>query len=97
MKNNRMTGELFEIKRHWSESCLPGWPPYLHQSRMPLKRDYLDKRRSFPGKTLSEIQQDPSGGVDDQVGIYFQKTIYLFEFDQTMVVSRLIEGEYFPN
>ena len=48
-----------------------------------------------PGKTLSEISKILSGEVDDLVSIYFTKNHILFEFDQTMVVSRLIEGEYF--
>ena len=36
-----------------------------------------------------------SGEIDDQVSLYFTKNHILFEFDQTIVVSRLIEGEYF--
>jgi len=48
-----------------------------------------------PGKTLSEISKILSGEVDDQVSIFFGQNHILFEFDKTMVVSRLIEGEYF--
>ena len=48
-----------------------------------------------PGKTLNEISKILSGEVDDQVSIYFTKNHILFEFDQTMVVAILIEGEYF--
>ena len=33
--------------------------------------------------------------MDDVVSIFFTNNHILFEFDQTMVVSRLIEGEYF--
>ena len=36
-----------------------------------------------------------SGEMDDVVSIFFTNNHILFEFDQTMVVSRLIEGEYF--
>ena len=63
--------------------------------RMPLKREYSDKKIVVPGKTLNEISKILSGEVDAQVTIYFTKNHILFEFDQTMVVSRLIEGEYF--
>ena len=63
--------------------------------RMPLKREYSDKKIVVPGKTLSEISKILSGEVDEQVSIYFTKNHILFEFNQTMVVSRLIEGEYF--
>ncbi len=48
-----------------------------------------------PGKTLNEISKILSGEIDDIVNIYFTKNHILFEFDQTIVVSRLIEGEYF--
>ena len=62
---------------------------------MPLKREYSERKVVVPGKTLSEVSKILSGEVDDQVSIYFTKNHILFEFDQTMVVSRLIEGEYF--
>ena len=48
-----------------------------------------------PGKTLNEISKILSGEMDDVVSIFFTNNHILFEFDQTMVVSRLIEGEYF--
>ena len=94
-ENNRlMTGELFEIK----DNCLKIISLDGHRisiRKMPLKREYSDKKIVVPGKTLSEISKILSGEVDDQVSIYFTKNHILFEFDQTMVVSRLIEGEYF--
>ena len=93
--NNRlMTGELFEIK----DNCLKIVSLDGHRisiRRMPLKREYSDKKIVVPGKTLSEISKILSGEVDEQVSIYFTKNHILFEFNQTMVGSRLIEGEYF--
>ena len=62
---------------------------------MPLKRNYSDRKIVVPGKTLSEISKILSGEIDDQVSIYYTKNHILFEFDRTIVVSRLIEGEYF--
>ena len=50
---------------------------------------------SFLERHSSEISKILSGEIDDQVSIYFTKNHILFEFDQTIVVSRLIEGEYF--
>lgn len=35
------------------------------------------------------------GDMEDDVRIYFTDRHVLFEFDQTVVVSRLLEGEYF--
>lgn len=92
--NKLMTGELFEIK----DNCLKIVSLDGHRiaiRKMPLKRDYSDKKVVVPGKTLIEISKILSGEVDDQVSIFFTKNHILFEFDQTMVVSRLIEGEYF--
>ena len=48
-----------------------------------------------PGKTLTEISKILTGGVDDNVDIYFTDNHILFEFEDTVVVSRLIEGNYF--
>lgn len=47
------------------------------------------------GKTLTEISKILTGGVDDNVDIYFTDNHILFEFEDTVVVSRLIEGNYF--
>ena len=63
--------------------------------KCPLRKIILNRKVVVPGKTLSEVSKILSGEVDDQVSIYFTKNHILFEFDQTMVVSRLIEGEYF--
>ena len=94
-ENNRlMTGELFEIK----DNCLKVVSLDGHRisiRKMPLKKDYADRKIVVPGKTLSEISKILSGEIDDQVSLYFTKNHILFEFDQTIVVSRLIEGEYF--
>ena len=48
-----------------------------------------------PGKTLNEISRILSGDKDKEVLIFFGSNHILFEFDDTLVVSRLIEGEYF--
>lgn len=42
-----------------------------------------------------EISKILSGEIDSFVHIYFTKNHIVFEFDDTVVVSRLIEGEYF--
>ena len=92
--NKLMTGELFEIKNN----CLKIISLDGHRiaiRRMELKKDYSDRKVVVPGKTLNEISKILSGEIDDLVNIYFSKNHILFEFDQTIVVSRLIEGEYF--
>lgn len=92
--NKLMTGELFEIK----DNCLKIVSldgRRIAIRRMELKKDYSDRKVVVPGKTLNEISKILSGEIDDLVNIYFSKNHILFEFDQTIVVSRLIEGEYF--
>ena len=44
---------------------------------------------------MNEISKILSGEVDDLVDIYFAENHIMFVFDQTTVVSRLIDGEYF--
>ena len=92
--NKLMTGELFEIKDNYLKIVsLDGHRIAIR--RMELAKDYEDRKIIVPGKTLNEISKILSGEVDDQVTIYFTKNHILFEFDQTLVLSRLIEGEYF--
>ena len=92
--NKLMTGELFEIKDNFLKIVsLDGHRVAIR--KMPLKRQYSDRKVVVPGKTLSEISKILSGEMDDMVSIFFTRNHILFEFDQTMVVSRLIEGEYF--
>ena len=46
-------------------------------------------------KTLIEISKILSGEAENVVSISYTKNHIVFEFDNTIVVSRLIEGEYF--
>ena len=48
-----------------------------------------------PGKTLTEISKILNGDNEKEVLIFFSQNHILFEFDDTIVISRLIEGEYF--
>jgi DNA polymerase-3 subunit beta len=48
-----------------------------------------------PGKTLNEMTKILNGGADDKINIYFTNKHILFEFDNTKVVSRLLEGEFY--
>lgn len=92
--NPMMTGELIEIKDNSLRMVsLDGHRISIR--RCELKKEYEDVKVVVPGKTLSEISKILSGEMDDQVSIYFTRNHIMFEFDQTMVVSRLIEGDYF--
>ena len=63
--------------------------------KVELKDPYENIKVIVPGKTLGEISKILNGDNEKDVRIYFSKNHILFEFDDTVVVSRLIEGEYF--
>lgn len=93
--NNRlMTGELFEINENQLKVVsLDGHRISIRN--IELKENYESKKVVVPGKTLNEISKILPGSVDDDVTIYITDNHIIFEFMNTTVVSRLIEGEYF--
>lgn len=92
--NKMMAGELFEINgNELKVVSLDGHRISIR--KIELKSNYEEKKVIVPGKTLIEISKILSGGTEDMVDIYFTDNHIVFEFDQTVVVSRLIEGNYF--
>lgn len=92
--NKLMTGELFEINGDLLKVVsLDGHRISIRN--IELKGAYNSKKVVVPGKTLIEISKILSGEVDSEVSLYFTNNHVVFEFDNTVVVSRLIEGEYF--
>ena len=92
--NRLMAGELFEINEDvFKVVSLDGHRISIR--KINLKNKYKAKKVVVPGKTLSEISKILSGDTDKDVSIFFTNNHILFEFDNTIVVSRLIEGEYF--
>ena len=94
-ENNRlMTGELFEVEdKKLNVVSLDGHRISIRN--IELKESYDSFKVVVPGKTLMEISKILSGDAESEVQIYFAENHIVFEFDQTVVVSRLIEGEYF--
>lgn len=89
-----MTGELFEI--HESQLKVVSLDGHrISIRKVPLKESYEDISVIIPGKTLIEISKIINGGIDDEVEIYFTDKHVLFVFEDTLVLSRLIEGEYY--
>lgn len=92
--NKMMTGELFEICDNTLRVvALDGHRISIR--KVELKQTYENRKVIIPGKTLSDISKILSGDMDKSVKLYFTEKHALFEFDDTIVVSRLIEGEYF--
>ncbi len=89
-----MTGELFEINNNKLKVVS------LDGHRISIRSIDVDGNDNtikaiIPGKSLIEISKILSSEIDDKVNMYFTPNHILFEFDNTTIVSRLIEGEYF--
>lgn len=63
--------------------------------KVKLKNIYPEQEVIIPGKTLGEVIKILNGDAESEVNIYLKSNHVLFEFDDTKVVSRLIEGSYF--
>ncbi len=93
-KNKLMTGEMFEIKNNtFRIVSLDGHR--IAVRRIILGNNYDHKKCIVPGKSLNEITKILSDNLDDSVNMYFADNLISFEFDDTCVYSRLIEGDYF--
>ncbi len=92
--NKLMTGELFDINDdELKVVSLDGHRISIR--KIQLKNIYGAKKVVVPGKTLNEVSKILPGDADKDVIISFTPKHIVFEFDNTTVVSRLIEGEYF--
>ena len=92
--NKLMTGELFEVNEDKLRVAS------LDGHRISIRKVYMKnsnpkKKDVVPGKTLNEISKILNGDTDKDVVIFFTNKHIVFEFDNTTVVSRLIEGDYF--
>ena len=92
--NKLMTGELFEINGdELKVASLDGHRISIR--KIQLKNSYSPIKVVVPGKTLNEVSKILPGDADSEVNISFTSKHIVFEFGNTVVVSRLIEGEYF--
>ena len=92
--NKLMTGELFEIEENdLKVVSLDGHRISIRN--IELKNNYSHKKVVVPGKTLQEVSKILPGSAEDEVCIFLTDNHIVFEFENTTVVSRLIEGEYF--
>ncbi|MBO4458270.1 MAG: DNA polymerase III subunit beta [Butyrivibrio sp.] len=92
--NKMMSGELFEVDGdNLKLVSLDGHRISIR--KVKLSGSYPYKKVIVPGKTLGEISKILGDSTEKMVNIYFTDKHILFEFENTVVVSRLIEGEYF--
>jgi len=92
--NAFMKGELLEIENNNIKVVA------LDSHRISIRNEELSKSYEnskviVPGKTLLEISRILGGEKKDIVEIIFDKKFIKFNFDNTTVISRLIEGEFF--
>jgi DNA polymerase-3 subunit beta len=92
--NKIMTGEFVQIREN--EMRIVGLDGHrIAIRRLLLNMAYDAREVIIPGKTMNEIGKILTGEMEDEVRLYFTRNHVLFEMDQTTVVSRLIDGNYF--
>lgn len=88
-----LTGELFEIKSNkLNIVSVDGYRVSIRQT--DLAEAYADTSVVIPGKTLSEIQKILNSDEESEVAIYFTDRHILFEMNSSIIVSRLLEGDF---
>lgn len=92
--NKILTGELFEISDNNKFKVVSLDRFRASIRKITLADDYAPMKSIIPGKTLNEISKIISDDTDNDVKMYFTRNHVLMEFDETTVVSRLIEGEF---
>lgn len=88
-----LTGELLEIKNN--QLNLVSVDGY----RVSIRNIVMDQEFSnisvvIPGKTLNEISKLLSSDEQETVSVYFTDKHILFELGDSIIVSRLLEGEF---
>jgi len=92
--NRMMTGELFEVKGdNLRVVSLDGHRISIKNTK--LKTSYDDISAIIPGKTLNEISKIIPGDAEKDVLMFFDENYVCFRFDETVMVSRLIDGDFF--
>ena len=92
--NGMMTGELLEIlDNNIRMVALDGHRIAMRKTE--LKALYDNRKVIIPGKTLSEISKILTGDAEKTADIFFTDKHILVTFDESVVVYRLFEGEYY--
>lgn len=88
-----LTGELIEIKQNkLSIVSMDGYRISIRQ--IEFTDEFEDIAVVVPGKTLSEISKILSSDEADMMSVYFTDKHILFELEDSIIVSRLLEGVY---
>ena len=92
--NRMMGGELIDVKNNVAKFVT------LDGHRMSIRNielmgEYEDQKCVVPIKSLQEVMRIIDSDTQKNVNIYFSKDHILFEFDRTLVLSRILDGEFF--
>jgi DNA polymerase-3 subunit beta len=88
-----LTGKLLEIKDgKLNLVSVDGFRVSIRNKEIEQSIEYM--KVVIPGKSLSEISKILSNNEDEEVSIYFTDKHILFEINDSIVVSRLLEGEF---
>ena len=92
--NRMMGGELIDVKNNVAKFVT------LDGHRMSIRNielmgEYEDQKCVVPIKSLQEVMRIRDSDTQKNVNIYFSKDHILFEFDRTLVLSRILDGEFF--
>lgn len=63
--------------------------------KIQLKNSYEEKEVIVPGRTLNEVSKIIENDAEKDITIYFCDAHMVFEFDNTVIITRLIDGKYF--
>ncbi len=92
--NRMMMGELFEVERdNLKVVSLDGHRISIRNTK--LRDKYEPVSVIIPGKTLGEVQKIISEDIEKDMTMCFSQSSVLFKFDDTVIISRLIDGEFF--
>jgi DNA polymerase-3 subunit beta len=88
-----LTGELLQIKDQGLHMVsVDGYRVSYRKTCLSIENEQVEV--VVPGKTLGEISKILSSEEQEEVAIYFTDKHILFDLGDSIVVSRLLEGEF---
>jgi len=88
-----LTGEFIEIRDNkLNLVSMDGYRISINQKK--LEMSFRNVSAVIPGKTMNELSKILSTDEEDEVSIYFTDKHILFELDDSIIVSRLLEDKY---
>ena len=92
--NKMMGGELIDVKNNIAKFVtLDGHRMSIRN--IELNGEYDNYRCVVPIKSLQEVMRIIDSDSQKFVNVYFSRDHILFSFDRTLVLSRIMDGEYF--